>query len=509
MEDLRVIIVEDEYRIRQGLERLITSHPHCTVNGVYSNGQEAMDGWKHTKAADVVLTDIKMPVMDGLTLIQSLKSAGYTGDYLVLSGFDDFEYVQQALRNKVSDYLLKPIDREQLQKRLLELYEKKQEKRKRLVTEKQKQEQLHLLRALTGESSLADQQWTEMFPEGMYFTCQLHVLDFYQQKSKRDPVRFHQELSNVIRLLEAELSAHWSDQDFWWWWDQERSFGLLVHSDNANLSPRFEGIAKTLSHRTFFQLIASSGQVLQELELLPAALETEHIEMKLRPKFAEIASTEAYSQSVQDKLSTLRFAFKQLLFDKLDSALTGLRKELSSLQQVERTAALLQSTGIEMLHDVSRRLPVTEVNNMLQRLGKLTSRSLPEIELVQAFENWTKTLAYLCIQSQKQSDQTAVERAKGFIQNHLQDSITIEQVAGHVYMNPTYFCAYFKRHTNETVLHYVTNQRLELAKQLLENTEAKVVEVAEAVGYQDQKYFTKLFKKHTGFSPSEYRRTRR
>ncbi|SNZ10588.1 two component transcriptional regulator, AraC family [Terribacillus aidingensis] len=509
MEDLRVIIVEDEYRIRQGLERLITSHPHCTVNGVYSNGQEAIDGWERTKAADVVLTDIKMPVMDGLTLIQSLKSAGYTGDYLVLSGFDDFEYVQQALRNKVNDYLLKPIDRKQLQKRLLELYEKKQEQQKQLISEKQKQEQLHVLRAISGESSLAGQQWTEMFPEGMYFTCQLFVLDFYQQKSKRDLVRFHQELSNVIRLLETELSAQWSDQDFWWWWDQERSFGLLVHTDNANSSELFEELAKTLSHRTFFQLIASAGQVLQDLELLPSALETEHIEMKLRPKIAEIGSTEAYSRSVQDDLSTLRFAFKQLLFEKLDSALTSLQKELSSLQQVERTAALLQSTGIEMLHDVSRRLPVTEVNNMLQRLGKHTSRSLSETELVQAFENWTRTLANLCIRSQKQSDQTAVERAKVFIQNHLQDSITIEQVAGHVYMNPTYFCAYFKKHTNETVLHYVTKQRLELAKQLLEDTDEKVAEVSEAVGYQDQKYFTKIFKKHTGFSPSEYRRTRR
>ena len=507
MQDLQIIIVEDEYRIRAGLERLIANQQHCTVMGTYANGQEALDDWNSDKPADLVLTDIKMPVMDGMTLIHRLKETGYSGDFLVLSGFDDFHYVQQALRNQVADYLLKPVDREQLQDRLLQLLEKKQERQKKQETENQKQEQLQLLRALSGESSLANTQWTELFPSGEYYTCQLQLLNFYQQKAKRDPVRFHQELSTVVRLLDTELSKQWPVHGYWWWWDQEQSFGLLVQTkEKAEII--VDSLVKILSHRTFFNLAASPGQRLQELELLPAALESEQMEIKLKPVQPDSHHTDSISDNFQSYLHTLRFAFKQFRFDEMDAALHGLKEEVEA-GELHNPLALLQSAGIEILHDVSKRLPVTDINRMLQKLGKNMSRSMTAAELVQAFENWSKDLSGMCIRLDRHTEHTAIERAKGFIHHHLQDSLTIEQVAAHVYMNPTYFCAYFKKHTDETVLQYVTKQRLGLAKRRLEETDDKVTAIADSVGYHDHKYFSKLFKKHTGMAPSEYRRSSR
>lgn len=508
MQNLQVMIVEDEYRIRMGLERFISDQPQCTIIGTYANGQEALDGWIHGKTADVVLTDIKMPIMNGLTLITALKDAGYTGDFLVLSGFNDFQYVQQALRNQVADYLLKPIDRQQLQERIQNLYEKKQEIENVRKRDAQKQEQLQLLRALSGESSLADTQWTEIFPSGKYYTCRLQLQNFHQQKAKRDQVRFHQELSAVVRILEAELSDQWSDSAFWWWWDQEQSFGLLVHTEEDEPSIFVDHIAETLSHRTFFKLTASPGQILHELELLPAAMEAEQMEIKLQPVSAETKYTEAIDVYIQNIMHKLRFAFKLFVFDDIDAALYKLKEELTAAP-LESVISLLQSAGIEMLHDVSKRLPVNDVNRMLQKLGRHTSQTLTALELLQGFEHWTKDLAGMCIRLDQHTDRSAVERAKAFIHHHVQEAITIEQVAAHVYMNPTYFCAYFKKHTKETVLQYVTKQRLELAKRKLEDTDEKVTLIADSVGYHDHKYFSKLFKKHTGFAPSEYRRLRR
>lgn len=509
MQNLQIMIVEDEYRIRMGLERFINDQPQCTIIGTYANGQEALDGWKHGKAAEVILTDIKMPIMDGLTLITELKEAGYTGDFLVLSGFDDFQYVQQALRNQVADYLLKPIDRKQLQDRLQLLYVKKQEMEQELERESQKQEQLQLLRALSDESSLADTQWTEIFPSGTYYTCRLQLQNFHQQKVKRDPVRFHQELSAFVRILNAELSNQWSAPSFWWWWDQEQSFGLLVHTAEGNTSKIIDHLVRTLSHRSFFNVTASPGHILHELELLPAAMEAEQMEIKLQPVSAEVPYTETINVNIQNILHTLRFAFKQFVFDDLDTALRQLKEGLSAAESLESVIAILQSAGIEMLHDVSKRLPVNDVNRMLQKLGRNTNQALSAPEVLQGFENWTRDLAGMCTKLDKHSDRAAVEQAKAFIHQHVQEAITIEQVAAHVYMNPTYFCAYFKKHTKETVLQYVTKQRLELAKRRLEDTDDKVTTIADSVGYHDHKYFSKLFKKHTGFAPSEYRRLRR
>lgn len=508
MQNLQIMIVEDEYRIRMGLERFISNQPQYAVIGTFANGQEALNEWRLGKKAEVILTDIKMPIMDGLTLITELKEEGYTGEFLVLSGFDDFQYVQQALRNQVADYLLKPVDRQQLQDRLQQLYEKKQEIENVRKQQSQKQEQLLLLRALSSENSLADTQWTEIFPSGTYYTCRLQIQNFHQQKAKRDPVRFHQELSAVVRIFDTELSNQWSDSSFWWW-DQEQSFGLLVHTEEKNSPILIDRIAETLSHRTFFKLTASPGQILYELELLPAAMEAEHMELKLQPVSVESQYIEASSVNTQNILHLLRFAFKQFVFDDMDTALNRLKEELATAEQLDSVMALLQSSGIEMLHDVSKRLPVNDIHRMLQRLGRNTSQTLTASELLQGFENWTKDLADMCIRLDQHSDRTAVERAKAFIHQHVQEAITIEQVAAHVYMNPTYFCAYFKKHTKETVLQYVTKQRLELAKRKLEDTDDKVTIIADSVGYHDHKYFSKLFKKHTGFAPSEYRRLRR
>lgn len=509
MQNLQIMIVEDEYRIRMGLERFISNQPQYSVIGTFANGQEALDEWRLGKKAEVILTDIKMPIMDGLTLITELKEEGYTGEFLVLSGFDDFQYVQQALRNQVADYLLKPVDRQQLRDRLQQLYEKKQEIEIVREQQSQKQEQLQLLRALSSENSLADTQWTEIFPSGTYYTCRLQIQNFHQQKAKRDPVRFHQELSAVVRIFDTELSKQWSDSSFWWWWDQEQSFSLLVHTEEKNSSILIDRIAETLSHRTFFKLTASPGQILSELELLPAAMEAEYMELKLQPVSIESQYTEAISVNTQNILHKLRFAFKQFVFEDMDAALYRLKEELAPAEHLDSVMALLQSSGIEMLHDVSKRLPVNDVHRMLQRLGRNTSQTLTATELLQGFENWTKDLADMCIRLDQHSDRTAVERAKAFIHQHVQEAITIEQVAAHVYMNSTYFCAYFKKHTKETVLQYVTKQRLELAKRQLEDTDDKVTIIADSVGYHDHKYFSKLFKKHTGFAPSEYRRLRR
>nr|WP_249316549.1 AraC family transcriptional regulator [Bacillus sp. FJAT-50079] len=98
-----------------------------------------------------------------------------------------------------------------------------------------------------------------------------------------------------------------------------------------------------------------------------------------------------------------------------------------------------------------------------------------------------------------------IHQAKAWINNNLSENITIKKLADHVYLNPTYFCEYFKAQTGDTVLNYVTKKRLHEAKELLEKTDLKIYDVATRVGYQDTKYFSRLFKQWTNQSPSQYR----
>lgn len=105
----------------------------------------------------------------------------------------------------------------------------------------------------------------------------------------------------------------------------------------------------------------------------------------------------------------------------------------------------------------------------------------------------------------KKEQQNPIQVAKEWIKNNLGENISIKKIAQQVYMNPNYFCDYFKNQTGETILDYVTSARLEKAKELLEKTDLKIYDIAISVGYQDTKYFSRLFKQWLGQTPSQFR----
>ena len=109
------------------------------------------------------------------------------------------------------------------------------------------------------------------------------------------------------------------------------------------------------------------------------------------------------------------------------------------------------------------------------------------------------------IQSLMDNQPGSIQQAKEWIDANLGNNITVKKIADHVYMNPTYFCEYFKGITGVTVLDYVTKKRLEKAKELLEVPDIKIYDISASVGYHDSKYFSQLFKKWQGYSPSQYR----
>lgn len=178
---VRTVIVDDEPRIRRGIERLVQScGEEWHVVGVYSDGQEAYDAIiNQVEEVDVLITDVQMPVMDGLTLIQHLKKTKPRLFPFIISGYDDFLYVQTALREGAVDYILKPIDREKFKLQLKTVQEKVIEARKErekigeieeraLILTHEKQ--LQLLMEITWKDAmdLSLLEWTRQFPEGTY-----------------------------------------------------------------------------------------------------------------------------------------------------------------------------------------------------------------------------------------------------------------------------------------------------------------------------------------------------
>jgi two-component system response regulator YesN len=142
--------------------------------------------------------------------------------------------------------------------------------------------------------------------------------------------------------------------------------------------------------------------------------------------------------------------------------------------------------------------------NLLMKAIQITKKSANLSQLKEGIKEWVTSLVNRLMEMEA-SHSDPISKAKEWILHNLSESITIKKVADHVYLNPTYFCEYFKTQTGETVLSYVTKTRLKRAMELLEKTDLKIYDVSVSVGYQDTKYFSRLFKQWTSQSPSQYR----
>lgn len=122
---MKVLIVEDERLTAQAVAQLVDAHPACTVTGTAANGEQAL-GMMKNDPADLVITDIRMPVMDGRELMNRLSDAYPNTSVMVLSGYSEYEYIRTALQNRVCDYLLKPVDEDELNSLLDRIHKKRQ-----------------------------------------------------------------------------------------------------------------------------------------------------------------------------------------------------------------------------------------------------------------------------------------------------------------------------------------------------------------------------------------------
>lgn len=224
MKNTKVIIVDDESRIRRGIEKLILSNgEEWEIVGTYANGQECLnDVLAHEIFFDVLFTDMKMPLMNGLELLTKLKKS-VSHDYhsVVISGFDDFEFVQKAMRQGTIDYLLKPIDRQEMQRCLNNIKslvpkvgEVKEAYSKNVSIELATQWILENL----GETITIEKIASKVFMNPTYFSEYFKrktgetVLDFVTKKRMEKALQLLQ--STNIKIYEISLVIGYSDTKY-------------------------------------------------------------------------------------------------------------------------------------------------------------------------------------------------------------------------------------------------------------------------------------------------------
>jgi two-component system response regulator YesN len=539
---IRTLIVDDEEMIRNGIARLIRScGEEWEVVATLSDGKEAMDYLHQSQGAvDLLITDVKMPVMDGLTLISEGKRH-YSFFPLVISGYDEFQYIQTALREGAVDYFLKPIDRELFKVRMAEIrvkiesgrfqhmkWSEMERKSEKLKTSQQIQLLSYVTSAGLDISRLG--YWVDEFPKGRYI-LQYISLDALPVKTRsytaKDWEAYGYVLENIIKEV-VENGSNESERIGWCWRGDDSNFWILLYLPETcgennglleNTANELSGqIRSAVQSYTPFTVSVSCGSSIEDLYLLPEAKDQAISLMYYRLLYGGNQlfgrdgiglRTETSPDQIDTELIHIAQRMKQAIEQVNEQAAVQSTKEFfERLVRMDSPAAIQRAVmnAFILIHSVGVEMKVnTPMIDSLESRLQTIKRAINLNELKAEIDLQIAQLIEQTRRIRQSGSMKPIEQAKAWIIANLQDDLTIKRIAEQVYMNPSYFCRHFKTQTGETILDYITGLRMNKAKELLIDSQLKLYDISVQVGYQDVKYFSKLFKQWMGETPSKYR----
>lgn len=525
-----MLLADDEEEIRAGIGRKTDWEGlGFQLVGEAENGAEALELAEQLRP-DVVLTDIQMPFMDGLELCRRLHGLLPAAKMVVFSGFDDFEYARQAVAMNVSEYILKPVDPKQLRRVLQQLRDEldrqRAERRDMETLRRRYEESLPVLRELFFTRLLdgglsSEQLWDRAarfeleLPRGPWAAALIRVdgpyLDgegardellllsvraFFQERFHLPEHTVHLLLYNDAVALLASLPGQGDVYPLIG--ELERMcalggsiLGLTLTIGVGRCCSRPERLylaAEEARSALDYRVLTGSGRVIYLADLEPGG--------RVRLSFDdsdERALSAAVKLGSQQQISDLIGSYMARVGE------AGLALSQCQLFFLELTTCLIKLSragGVE---------PEMVFGRGFTGAVQLTDFRSPE-ELGDWCVARCLTLRGLLGAQRSDSARGLVEKARTFIQQHFSHSdLSVDALCAHLHLSPAYFSTLFKRETGMSFTAYVTKVRMEEAARLLRQTEDKTYLIAERIGYSDPNYFSYVFKRQFGTTPSKYR----
>lgn len=505
-----VWIVDDEPLIREGLRTLIRweAYGFC-ISGEYGDGKEALVRYREGCRPELMVVDIRMPGMDGLELIEAVRStnAGAATRFLILSGYAEFEYARRAIRGKVDGYLLKPVEERELAdmvahvRRLLD--------REAHARNRERKEWLEAF--VTGTVSVPDAKTVaEMGLAWRVYRPVLFLADVGGSGTVGTE-RFGVILRTLAEVLESERRGVVFTAGPYW--------AVLLRDENgAEEGDGFRELQKRLCETAKVygvRLSAAAGPAVRRFSDLPRAFA--NAAERLSRRFFLEGRGDFGAVGVAGGADAAREAMLREAAERLFYAVGTGRKDAVE-RIVEEVAGWMFSNPEATEHTVKAdfvRL-VTMTVDRLER-GMLETEPVtdrgwiaaiceqPSLQAVAEYVS-RRLGALAAAQAEVGDGETVVRRMVEFMRRHYSENLKLEMFSELFHYNAAYLGKLFRRHAGESFHGYLDKVRMERAKELLAEGR-KVYEVAQRVGYADVDYFHAKFKKYVGMSPSAYRRS--
>ena len=506
---MRVLLVDDEPAVREAMEMEIDWESYGITNVFYAeNGLEALEVLE-THKPDIMFCDMEMPKMNGMQLLNEIKTREIGTKVIAVSGYNDFAYVKSTIQAGGLDYILKPIDPEEVIEALekavsMKQKEMEEEIQKKLFIKMSQEAKTQLLREwLSGKGKYNQEIGSTLqdfnFKNNIISATLLVIQNFpyiCEDLFEGDSALLKFALGNVMGEILGTDRQKTVDVD-------EFLHFLLIdgHNDN-NHKFKLDKFVSFCKQYYGLSIIYETCAAVPKEELYNSV---EELKQQLLSRDVQILKGE--SQKDESKGSTI-LSMRQLLFSAIrDRNINGANVLISDFCSDFVRQPKLTYRDIQM--------QTIEVNFLLNRFTN--EKEVGEMPVVDPISIWifdmdiwqeaVKCRVYQLMEYQKEN-KLNVESVYRYLQEHYQESITIETLTELYHQSPQHISRRFKERHNVTIVAALRQIRMEHAKKYLETTSMPILEIAKLTGYEDENYFSKVFKKEIGVSPKSYRQSR-
>ncbi|MCU6709079.1 helix-turn-helix domain-containing protein [Paenibacillus sp. J5C_2022] len=510
---MRTVILDDEKGIVDGLNKLIGRYvPACEIVGTAYNGISGCELIEELQP-DVVITDIRMPQMDGLEMIRKLISGGSRAKFIILSGYADFQYAKRGIELGVKFFLNKPVEEDELAECLHKVMAEVNSEQ----AERNRMRQFVLRDMLDGgyETAADLEAVRDLLPlpaAGGQYACAI-----MEWEGGRDGWG-----DDIRQTLERALISclRPMGQVYAFPYESGQYAVLTAHETGIDEAEWEQFIRRLHGEWTGTGLPISVGT--GRVHDLPSGISLSFQEAKyaLRYKVIKGFSTVlAYSTihrnesdkkvADADEIMKLEHCIDSMDPDGCAAIVDSIFKKIEaegnwSLADIQQQCLSILLAGMRKVSFVQLQLHDDLGQGMLSLEGLSGFRTLKQVQewLTQAL----RSVIELKTARQSAGRKDVIAEIKEYVASHCGSGVTLADLSERFFINPFYLSQLFKEKTGNTYMNYVKRVRMNKAKELLETSDLKVYEICQMVGYSDTNYFSKLFEKTVGMMPSEYRR---
>lgn len=527
-DSVSLCIIDDIKSVVDGLKGMNWGEHGIRMAGVASNGE---DGLRliSGETPDLVITDIRMPRMDGLAMLRAVLEQNRDCKVILISGYADFEYAQQAVQLGAFDFVVKPFSEQEIMAAVLRAKAEILEQRSKLLNLREmenklreslpilRQEYFALLVSHRTPWEQAAERWEfldiNLNPQG--FIVMLIEIDRFQERAAEMSIREVELVRfSLLNITQETISEHTPCVVF----RARHNRYLAVMGDAAAASPVeiAEQCCRNIERYTKFTVSVGVGGRVEQTNELPESyrqanralayhLFTEGNAAIMYDDLLQAGSQEPLTLEYKDELLLALRSGNPGRTSVILSAISATLERQGSRHNPDYLLSLYDELAASAIRTFYELVPFTDIQPLVLRFKAVQGTAgLPLASLQRQLLALCMEGAELVRMNSLSEGQKVIYGSLEYIKSRLSGDLTVGECAAHVHLSASYFSSLFKKVTGMTVTQFITAERIQKAKALLVEG-MPVQEVASAVGYEERRYFSDMFKKITGQTPSEFR----